>query len=109
MSARHDDTWQPVFCHRDDCQAQRDRKYCSLCGADIAAYLATATDEREAIRQEHSPTQPTQYTVPPAVRAPTGAPPVRPAPWVRDRFVQRAFVMSLTLGAAIGALVVFIV
>lgn len=30
--------FRPVFCHRDSCPSTLDCKFCSECGADIAAY-----------------------------------------------------------------------
>ncbi len=38
--------FRPVFCHRDSCPATFDCKFCSECGADIAAYRRSTEDAR---------------------------------------------------------------
>jgi hypothetical protein len=106
---RADDGFQPVFCHREDCEARRDKQYCSRCGADVAAYLSAATDEREAIRQEHQPAgQPAvQYVVPPT------APLAAEAATTRRSLVRRpeavgSFAVAVPLGALAGVLLNFV-
>jgi hypothetical protein len=39
MNTSGDPGFQPAFCHRNDCGAEADKAFCSVCGADIAAYL----------------------------------------------------------------------
>jgi hypothetical protein len=41
--------FRPVFCHRDDCEANQAHVFCSKCGADIAAYLGATTGEMPAV------------------------------------------------------------
>src|SRR4051812_35703033 len=45
-------SFRPVFCHRDDCDARRDRAFCSACGADIAAYVNSVTGEQPTITEQ---------------------------------------------------------
>jgi hypothetical protein len=97
--------FQPVFCHREDCEARRDQQYCSRCGADIAAYLAAATDEREAIRQEH---QPVVQHVMPATPAPAGHATTSSPSLLRRPEAVVPFAVAVPLGALGGVLLGFI-
>src|SRR3954452_14452469 len=45
-------SFRPVFCHRDDCDARRERAFCSACGADIAAYVNSITSEQPTIAEQ---------------------------------------------------------
>src|SRR4051794_26581366 len=123
---------RPVFCHRDDCDARRDRAFCSACGADIAAYVNSITGEQptitEQLRVMEDPQVPVVVTqLPPlAPMAETWAngggggtddgPPMPPAEepsnpspgaprrvW-RHPLVLGAFAASFAAGAAIGLL-----
>jgi hypothetical protein len=118
-------TLHPVFCHRDDCDARRDRDFCATCGADIAAYLKTVTDEHAPVTPER-PTAVMAFPVLTSVDAgprlvapanvaageplPNGAAieadvPERPsrALW-REPLVAVSFGVALALGAAAGVL-----
>lgn len=115
---------RPVFCHRDDCDARRDRAFCSACGADIAAYMTSVTGEFQSITEQlrvaEHPVVPVSITKAPPVetgrfdRGGNGAEPGPgdddpgpPAPRRRvwsHPFVVGAFGASVALGAGAGAL-----
>jgi hypothetical protein len=118
--------FRPAFCHREGCDARRDRAFCAACGADIAAYEKTITGElpsiTEALRAVEHPTVPVTISqLPPldATMPPEGPPPGdggnghdghdAPEPpagrrtW-RHPLVLGAFTGSLVLGAGLGVL-----
>jgi hypothetical protein len=129
--------FRPVFCHRDSCPATLDCKFCSECGADIAAYRrstedaqailpvdfsASAADARTAVLPVASPV-PTATASTRSIRpsrmnsddeftgcAPSASPPNAAALTPRRSFpiIAGFFGGGLVLGAVAGAVVNFV-
>jgi len=121
-----EDHFQPAFCHRTDCAADRNLAYCAQCGADIAAYLKVITDEHEAAVDAPTlvavPSAPGQarpfgetFTSPPppgpAIDAADGEDDVAPGEGEQERRVLRdpavwgAFAVACGVGAAAGIVI----